>query len=109
MLGIELLSRKEALQKYSKQIKRFTQWPGAHGKSTTSAILSSIIPNSQCSTLDAISTRFWFAMYDVHPNTGRLSLKPDDAVMDEFFSNSKPNFHALQLRMSAAGSIMGVL
>jgi len=58
MLGIELLSRKEALKSILKD-KEVYAVAGAHGKSTTSAILSSIIPNSNA-LIGAISKRFWF-------------------------------------------------
>ncbi len=84
MLGIELLSRKEALKSILKD-KEVYAVAGAHGKSTTSAILSSIIPNSNA-LIGAISKDFG-SNVRCSSNNG-VVFEADES--DESFLNSNP-------------------
>lgn len=83
-LGIELLSRKEALRSILEKKEVFVVG-GAHGKSTTSAMLSSIIPDSN-SLIGAISKEFGSNVRN-YPND-RVVFEGDES--DESFLNSNP-------------------
>jgi len=83
-LGIELLSRKEAL-KFILGDKEVYAVGGAHGKSTTSAMLSSIIPNSNA-LIGAISKEFGSNVR--HFENERVVFEADES--DESFLNSNP-------------------
>ncbi len=84
-LGIELLSRKEALKSILGD-KEVYAVGGAHGKSTTSAMLSSIIPKSNA-LIGAISKEFGSNVryYD----NNRVVFEADES--DESFLNSNPH------------------
>lgn len=84
-LGIELLSRKESLKTIlgSKEVYAVG---GAHGKSTTSAMLASIIPNSNA-LIGAISKEFGSNVRYVDNN--RVVFEADES--DESFLNSNPH------------------
>ncbi|MBD3792838.1 MAG: UDP-N-acetylmuramate--L-alanine ligase [Campylobacterales bacterium] len=84
-LGIELLSRKESLKTIlgSKEVYAVG---GAHGKSTTSAMLASIIPNSNA-LIGAISKEFGSNVRYVDNN--RIVFEADES--DESFLNSNPH------------------
>ncbi len=83
-LGIELLSRKEALKSILGE-KEVYAVGGAHGKSTTSAMLSSIIPNSNA-LIGAISKQFGSNVRN-YPNN-KVVFEADES--DESFLNSNP-------------------
>jgi len=84
-LGIELLSRKEALG-FILHDKEVYAVGGAHGKSTTSAMLSSIIPESN-SLIGAISKEFGSNVR--HYDNDRVVFEADES--DESFLNSNPH------------------
>jgi len=83
-LGIELLSRKEALKTILGE-KEVYAVGGAHGKSTTSAMLSSILPESNA-LIGAISKEFGSNVRN-YPNN-RVVFEADES--DESFLNSNP-------------------
>ena len=83
-LGIELLSRKESLQGILGE-KEVYAVGGAHGKSTTSAMLSSIIPESNA-LIGAISKEFGSNVRH-YPNN-KVVFEADES--DESFLNSNP-------------------
>jgi UDP-N-acetylmuramate--alanine ligase len=83
-LGIKLLSRKEAL-KFILKDKKVLAVAGAHGKSTTSAILSSIIPKSNA-LIGAISKEFNSNLRDYNNNIVIFEADESDAS----FLNSNP-------------------
>ena len=83
-LGIELLSRKEALVSILGE-KEVYAVGGAHGKSTTSAMLASIIPESNA-LIGAISKEFGSNVRN-YPND-RVVFEADES--DESFLNSNP-------------------
>ena len=83
-LGLELLSRKEALKFILKE-KEVYAVGGAHGKSTTSAMLSSIIPHSNA-LIGAISKEFGSNVR--HYDNNRVVFEADES--DESFLNSNP-------------------
>ena len=84
-LGIELLSRKEAL-KFILKDKEVLAVGGAHGKSTTSAMLSAIIPKSNA-LIGAISKEFGSNVRDY--NNNRVVFEADES--DASFLNSNPH------------------
>ncbi len=84
-LGLNLLSRKEAL-KFILNDKEVYAVGGAHGKSTTSAILSSIIPQSNA-LIGAISKEFGSNVR--HADNNRVVFEADES--DESFLNSNPH------------------
>jgi len=84
-LGIELLSRKESLKTILGD-KEVYAVGGAHGKSTTSAMLSSIIPNSNA-LIGAISKEFGSNVR--HADNNRVVFEADES--DESFLNSNPH------------------
>ncbi len=84
-LGIELLSRKEAL-KFILKDKEVLAVGGAHGKSTTSAMLSAIIPKSNA-LIGAISKEFGSNVRDY--NNSRVVFEADES--DASFLNSNPH------------------
>ena len=84
-LGIELLSRKESLITILGD-KEVYAVGGAHGKSTTSAMLSSIIPNSNA-LIGAISKEFGSNVR--HANNNKVVFEADES--DESFLNSNPH------------------
>jgi len=83
-LGIELLSRKEAL-KFILGDKEVYAVGGAHGKSTTSAMLASIIPESNA-LIGAISKEFGSNVRNF-PNN-KVVFEADES--DESFLNANP-------------------
>ena len=83
-LGIELLSRKESLVSILGE-KEVYAVGGAHGKSTTSAMLASIIPESNA-LIGAISKEFGSNVRS-YPNS-RVVFEADES--DESFLNSNP-------------------
>ena len=83
-LGIELLSRKESLINILGN-KEVYAVGGAHGKSTTSAMLSSIIPNSNA-LIGAISKEFGSNVR--HAENNKVVFEADES--DESFLNSNP-------------------
>ncbi len=83
-LGIELLSRKESLVSILGE-KEVYAVGGAHGKSTTSAMLASIIPESNA-LIGAISKEFGSNVRN-YPNN-RVIFEADES--DESFLNSNP-------------------
>ncbi len=83
-LGIELLSRKESLKTILGD-KIVYAVGGAHGKSTTSAMLASIIPNSNA-LIGAISKEFGSNVR--HADNNRVVFEADES--DESFLNSNP-------------------
>ena len=83
-LGIKLLSRKEALVSILGD-KEVYAVGGAHGKSTTSAMLASIIPESNA-LIGAISKEFGSNVRS-YPND-RVVFEADES--DESFLNSNP-------------------
>ena len=83
-LGIELLSRKEALKVILKD-KEVYAVGGAHGKSTTSAMLSSIVPKSNA-LIGAISKEFGSNVRDYENE--KVVFEADES--DESFLNSNP-------------------
>ncbi|MFT7823585.1 MAG: UDP-N-acetylmuramate--L-alanine ligase [Sulfurimonas sp.] len=84
-LGIKLLSRKEALKFILKE-KEVYAVGGAHGKSTTSAMLSSLIPESNA-LIGAISKEFGSNVRYCENN--RVVFEADES--DESFLNSNPH------------------
>ncbi len=84
-LGIELLSRKESLIDILGD-KEVYAVGGAHGKSTTSAMLSSVIPHSNA-LIGAISKAFGSNVRN-YPNT-KVVFEADES--DESFLNSNPH------------------
>ncbi len=84
-LGIELLSRKESLKTILGD-KEVYAVGGAHGKSTTSAMLSSIIPNSNA-LIGAISKEFGSNVR--HAQNNKVVFEADES--DESFLNSNPH------------------
>ena len=83
-LGIELLSRKEAL-KFILGAKEVYAVGGAHGKSTTSAMLSSVVPKTNA-LIGAISKAFGSNVRN-YPNE-KVVFEADES--DESFLNSNP-------------------
>lgn len=83
-LGIELLSRKESLKSILGE-KEVYAVGGAHGKSTTSAMLASIIPQSNA-LIGAISKEFGSNVRN-YPNN-KVVFEADES--DESFLNSNP-------------------
>lgn len=83
-LGIELLSRKESLKSILGE-KEVYAVGGAHGKSTTSAMLASIIPHSNA-LIGAISKEFGSNVRN-YPNN-KVVFEADES--DESFLNSNP-------------------
>ena len=83
-LGIELLSRKESLKSILGE-KEVYAVGGAHGKSTTSAMLASIIPASNA-LIGAISKEFGSNVRN-YPNN-KVVFEADES--DESFLNSNP-------------------
>jgi len=83
-LGIELLSRKESLKSILGD-KEVYAVGGAHGKSTTSAMLSSIIPDSNA-LIGAISKEFGSNVR--HFPNDKVVFEADES--DESFLNSNP-------------------
>jgi UDP-N-acetylmuramate--alanine ligase len=83
-LGIELLSRKEALVSIL-GTKEVYAVGGAHGKSTTSAMLASIVPEANA-LIGAMSKAFNSNVRD-YPND-RVVFEADES--DESFLNSNP-------------------
>jgi len=83
-LGLNLQSRKESL-KFILGDKEVYAVGGAHGKSTTSAILSSIIPQSNA-LIGAISKEFGSNVRN-YPNN-KVVFEADES--DESFLNSNP-------------------
>jgi len=84
-LGIELLSRKESLKSILGE-KEVYAVGGAHGKSTTSAMLASIIPASNA-LIGAISKEFGSNVRN-YPND-KVVFEADES--DESFLNSNPH------------------
>ncbi len=83
-LGIELLSRKEAL-KFILEDKEVYAVGGAHGKSTTSAMLAALLPETNA-LIGAISKQFGSNVRSA-PND-RVVFEADES--DESFLNSNP-------------------
>jgi UDP-N-acetylmuramate--alanine ligase len=83
-LGIELLSRKESLKSILGE-KEVYAVGGAHGKSTTSAMLASIIPESNA-LIGALSKEFGSNVRN-YPNN-KVVFEADES--DESFLNSNP-------------------
>jgi UDP-N-acetylmuramate--alanine ligase len=83
-LGVELLSRKESL-KFILGDKEVYAVGGAHGKSTTSAMLSSILPESNA-LIGAISKEFGSNVRNF-PND-KVVFEADES--DESFLNANP-------------------
>lgn len=83
-LGIELLSRKESLKSILGE-KEVYAVGGAHGKSTTSAMLASILPQSNA-LIGAISKEFGSNVRN-YPNN-KVVFEADES--DESFLNSNP-------------------
>ncbi|MEA1954714.1 MAG: UDP-N-acetylmuramate--L-alanine ligase [Campylobacterota bacterium] len=84
-LGIELLSRKESLKSILGK-KEVYAVGGAHGKSTTSAMLSSVMPESNA-LIGAISKEFGSNVRS-YPNE-KVVFEADES--DESFLNSNPH------------------
>jgi UDP-N-acetylmuramate--alanine ligase len=84
-LGIEILSRKEALKSILGE-KEVYAVGGAHGKSTTSAMLASIIPNTNA-LIGAISKEFGSNVR--YADNNRVVFEADES--DESFLNSNPH------------------
>ena len=84
-LGIELLSRKESLKTILGD-KEVYAVGGAHGKSTTSAMLASVIPNSNA-LIGAISKEFGSNVR--YADNDRVVFEADES--DESFLNSNPH------------------
>lgn len=83
-LGIELLSRKESLKSILGE-KEVYAVGGAHGKSTTSAMLASVIPETNA-LIGAISKEFGSNVRN-YPNN-KVVFEADES--DESFLNSNP-------------------
>jgi len=84
-LGIDLYSRKDAL-KFILGDKEVYAVGGAHGKSTTSAILASLLPNSNA-LIGAISKEFGSNVR--HCDNKKVVFEADES--DESFLNSNPH------------------
>ncbi len=84
-LGIELLSRKEAL-KYILEDKEVYAVGGAHGKSTTSAMLAALLPETNA-LIGAISKEFGSNVRSAEND--RVVFEADES--DESFLNSHPH------------------
>ncbi|EAI7463533.1 UDP-N-acetylmuramate--L-alanine ligase [Campylobacter jejuni] len=84
-LGIKCLSRKEALPLILED-KRVFAVAGAHGKSTTSSILASLIPNSSV-IIGAILKEFGSNM--IYKESENLIFEADES--DSSFLNSNPH------------------
>ena len=84
-LSIELISRKESLKTILGD-KEVYAVGGAHGKSTTSAMLSSIIPNSNA-LIGAISKEFGSNVR--YADNNKVVFEADES--DESFLNSNPH------------------
>ncbi|CAA6810115.1 MAG: UDP-N-acetylmuramate--alanine ligase (EC [uncultured Sulfurovum sp.] len=84
-LGIELLSRKESLKTILGE-KEVYAVGGAHGKSTTSAMLSSILPHTNA-LIGAISKEFGSNVRN-YPNN-KVVFEADES--DESFLNANPH------------------
>ena len=84
-LGIELLSRKESLKSIL-GAKEVYAVGGAHGKSTTSAMLSSVLPKSNA-LIGAISKAFGSNVR--HYDNDKVVFEADES--DESFLNSNPH------------------
>jgi len=84
-LGIELLSRKEALKSILGE-KEVYAVGGAHGKSTTSAMLASIMPKTNA-LIGAISKEFGSNVR--YADNNRVVFEADES--DESFLNSNPH------------------
>jgi len=84
-LGIELLSRKEAL-KFILGEKEVYAVGGAHGKSTTSAMLASLLPQTNA-LIGAISKAFGSNVRN-YPNN-KVVFEADES--DESFLNANPH------------------
>ncbi|MBN2768935.1 MAG: UDP-N-acetylmuramate--L-alanine ligase [Campylobacterales bacterium] len=82
--GITLLSRKEALKFILKE-KEVYAVGGAHGKSTTSAMLASLLPESNA-LIGAIAKEFGSNVRSFHNN--KVVFEADES--DESFLNSNP-------------------
>ena len=83
-LGIEVLSRKEAL-KFILEHKEVYAVGGAHGKSTTSAMLAALVPDSNA-LIGAISKQFGSNVR--HAPNDRVVFEADES--DASFLNSHP-------------------
>ncbi len=83
-LGIEVLSRKEALQ-FILETKEVYAVGGAHGKSTTSAMLAALVPDSNA-LIGAIAKQFGSNVR--HADNNRVVFEADES--DESFLNSHP-------------------
>lgn len=83
-LGVELLSRKEALKSILEK-KEVYAVGGAHGKSTTSAMLSAIVPASNA-LIGAIAKEFGSNVRAYENN--RVVFEADES--DESFLNANP-------------------
>lgn len=82
--GIEVLSRKEAL-KFILEDKEVYAVGGAHGKSTTSAMLAALVPESNA-LIGAIAKQFGSNVR--HYDNNRVVFEADES--DESFLNSHP-------------------
>ena len=83
-LGIEVLSRKEAL-KFILEEQEVYAVGGAHGKSTTSAMLAALLPHSNA-LIGAIAKQFGSNVR--HYDNNRVVFEADES--DESFLNSHP-------------------
>jgi len=83
-LGIEVLSRKEAL-KFILEDQEVYAVGGAHGKSTTSAMLAALLPHSNA-LIGAIAKQFGSNVR--HSDNNRVVFEADES--DESFLNSHP-------------------
>ncbi len=83
-LGIEILSRKEAL-KFILEDQEVYAVGGAHGKSTTSAMLAALLPHSNA-LIGAIAKQFGSNVR--HYDNNRVVFEADES--DESFLNSHP-------------------
>ncbi len=83
-LGIEVLSRKEAL-KFILEDKEVYAVGGAHGKSTTSAMLAALVPDANA-LIGAISKQFGSNVR--HAENNRVVFEADES--DESFLNANP-------------------
>jgi len=84
-LGIDVLSRKEALKFILKDQEVYAVG-GAHGKSTTSAMLAALVPESNA-LIGAISKQFGSNVR--HYDNTRVVFEADES--DESFLNSHPS------------------
>jgi UDP-N-acetylmuramate--alanine ligase len=84
-LGIDVLSRKEALT-FILEHKEVYAVGGAHGKSTTSAMLAALVPDSNA-LIGAISKQFGSNVR--HAENDRVVFEADES--DESFLNSNPH------------------